>query len=309
MEEKSSEIGHTIGSTQIKFGLQAIDQSCRSSLNILKTQSMEMHETPLQQMKPSLKALMAIAEPEDGQEEDSFQITKTENQLLEGLKEFTTRQQLTEQKRVQKRHSERPDEKYQHRLATQRNQSELQISEINEEIIVDVDHDAEEYANPVFMTSFKSSKQSSIHTVIETDNENTVFEKKALPQSVPMHQHKTPAAGKPEILVLPTNTASEFSSKKPSIQASAFNIPSSEGLSSKITCPSHTKPFNITNYKRKPVNNEANNHNNPSVIAQNSSPDKIGQGQGLKTPCLSDSLSKDSLGPELNTILEDSLHI
>lgn len=55
---------------------------------------------------------MAIAEPEDGQEEDSFQITKTENQLLEGLKEFTTRQQLTEQKRVQKRHSERPDEKY-----------------------------------------------------------------------------------------------------------------------------------------------------------------------------------------------------
>jgi len=126
-----------------------------------------------------------------------------------------------------------------------------------------------------------------------------------------IQQIQTPAPGKPQILVLGSNSASKYSTKDQYLAVPSTN---SGGMSSKITCPSHSKPFNITNYKRKPVkqNHQNDGNNNPSLSCENNgSPDKggqIGVNGGLETPCLSDSLSKDSLGPELQTILEDSLH-
>ena len=44
--------------------------------------------------------------------------------------------------------------------------------------MIDVEHDPIEfeYAHPAFMASFKSSKQSSIYTVIEADNDRTLLD-------------------------------------------------------------------------------------------------------------------------------------
>ena len=67
-----------VSMTQIKFGEQAIEQHCRSTNDImLKTESIDMHATPKEVFKPSLKVLKAIVEPEaDGQEEESSQVPK-----------------------------------------------------------------------------------------------------------------------------------------------------------------------------------------------------------------------------------------